>query len=111
MTAHPDPERQADRPETVQDHLSPTTITGFMSSAGIGLLGLGLGALAAAYLIGVAALLALLGLTVHLIAIIAAAKSRRERASPPPRWLRALYWISWLILASLVLVLIVTGVT
>ena len=50
--------------------------TCILSTLGIGLLGLGVGAITAPYFRAAAALIALLGLTVHLIALIHTARSK-----------------------------------
>ncbi len=80
--------------------------TCILSTLGIGLLGLGVGAITAPYFRAAAALIALLGLTVHLIALIHTARSKHPASSAGRVWLTAIYGSCWIILLVLTFALL-----
>ena len=80
--------------------------TCILSTLGIGLLGLGVGAITAPYFRASAALIALLGLTVHLIALIHTARSKHPASSAGRVWLTAIYGSCWIILLVLTFALL-----
>lgn len=80
---------------------SPRVLNCIVSSLGIGLFGAGLGAILAPYIAETAALIALLGLTVHLVALIRSVRRRRPGISGRQLWLTAIYLSCWTILIVL----------
>ena len=79
-----------------------------LSTLGIGLLGLGVGAITAPYFRASAARIALLGLTVHLIALIHTARTKHPASSAGRLWLTAIYGSCWIILLVLTFALLRT---
>ena len=76
------------------------------TSSGAGLLGAGLGALAAAWLRPVAVALVLLGAALHGWGMLARHRLERRGGLALPRWSLALYWLCWLVLLGLGLYLL-----
>jgi len=71
-------------------------------SIGIGLIGLGIGAIAAPYLGSSATMIALLGLALFLIALIHAARERQAHPwSAEPVWMNVIYASCWIIILVL----------
>lgn len=89
------------------EHASPSKpnrlsgATCILSTLGIGLLGLGVGAITGPYFGASAELIALLGLTVHLIALIHTARNKHHVSSADRFWLTAVYGSCWIILLVL----------
>ena len=82
--------------------------TCFVPTLGVALLGLGAGAIAAPFLKSSAPLIALLGLTIYLMGLTHAARSKPDRKSAESYWLAAIYWSCWIILAVLAFTLVFT---
>jgi hypothetical protein len=78
------------------------------STAGAGILGVGLGALLASPLRGFGIPVLVLGLVLHAWGMTD--KHRLEHGAIGPRWSIALYWLCWLALAALVLVIAVRAI-
>ena len=94
-------QRQTSEGSTKPARRSPIVLTCIVSSFGIGLLGLGVGAMAAPYLANTAVLFALLGLTVHLIALTHSVRRKRREISGGQLWITAIYFSCWTILIGL----------
>lgn len=77
------------------------------SGIGAWVLGLGVGAMCAAWLAPAAAFIVVAGLTAHAFGMWD--KHRLEALGPTQRelWVTALYWLCWLLLAAVVLLLLV----
>ena len=71
------------------------------SSSGAGLLGAGLGVLAAAWLRPVAVVLVVLGAALHGWGMLARHRLERRGGLALPRWSLALYWLCWFALLGL----------
>lgn len=71
------------------------------TSSGAGLLGAGLGALAAAWLRPVAVALLVLGAALHGWGMLTRHRLERRGGVALPRWSLALYWLCWLVLLGL----------
>ncbi len=95
--------RQTSDGSSHSTHPSPRVLTCVISSLGIGLFGVGLGAIVAPYIAETAALIALLGLTIHLVALIRSVRRRRPDISGRQLWLTAIYLSCWTILIVLTL--------
>lgn len=103
MNSHQSPRRQTSDDPSHSTRPSPRVLTCVISSLGIGLFGVGLGAIVAPYIAETAALIALLGLTVHLVALIRSVRHRRPSISDRQLWLTAIYLSCWTILIVLTL--------
>lgn len=101
MNSHQSPRRQTSDGSGHSSHALPRVLTCVISSLGIGLFGVGMGAIAAPYIAETAALIALLGLTVHLVALIRSVRHRRPGISNRQLWLTAIYLSCWTILIVL----------
>lgn len=71
------------------------------SSAGAGLIGLGIGTWLAAQLSGIWVALLLIGLALHGWAMYATRRAERRAQEQLPAWATAFYWICWVSLAAL----------
>ena len=71
------------------------------TSSGAGLLGAGLGALAAAWLRPVAVALLVLGAALHGWGMLTRHRLERRGGVALPRWSLALYWLCWLVLLGI----------
>jgi hypothetical protein len=78
------------------------------SSIGAGILGVGIGALAASTLRGLEIVVIAVGLALHLWGMID--NHRAERGTPQPVWATATYWFCWVGLVALVGVMVVRAV-
>ena len=78
------------------------------SAIGAGILGVGIGTLAAAFLHGYGIAITALGLVLHAWGMTD--KRRLEHGAPRPAWSTALYWICWLALAGLAIALVVRAI-
>ena len=103
MNSHQSPRRQTSDGSSHSSHTLPKVLTCVISSLGIGLFGVGLGAIVAPCIAETAALIALLGLTVHLVALIRSVRHRRPGISDQQLWLTAIYLSCWTILIVLTL--------
>lgn len=79
------------------------------SSIGAGVLGVGIGALAASPLRGLEVIVIVVGLVLHLWGMVD--NHRAERGTPQPAWATATYWLCWVGLAVLVGAMVVRAVT
>lgn len=71
------------------------------SSFGAGLLGFGLGAMAAAYIVDLSMLVVVAGALMHGWGMYDKHAIERDLGRPDAVWMKALYWSCWLILAGL----------
>ena len=101
MTHTPSDRRQSAEPASPRELRGLSGTACILSTLGIGLLGLGIGAITASYLRATAALIALLGLTIHLIALIHTARHKHHALSAGRFWLTAVYGSCWIILLVL----------
>ena len=108
MNHNPSHERQSAEHARTRKPNKLSGATCILSTLGIGLLGLGVGAITGPYLGGSAALIALLGLTVHLIALIHSARTKHHASSAGRVWLTAIYGSCWIILLVLTFALLRT---
>ena len=108
MNHNPSHERQSAEHARTRKPTKLSGATCVLSTLGIGLLGLGVGAITAPYFRASAALIALLGLTVHLIALIHTARSKHPASSAGRVWLTAIYGSCWIILLVLTFALLRT---
>lgn len=75
------------------------------SGVGAGLIGFGLGAMAAETVAGLAPAILLVGLVLHGWGMLGKRAIERDQHAAEPRWSLLLYWGCWLALALLVVVL------
>ncbi|MBM3084990.1 hypothetical protein IMF23_16230 [Chelatococcus daeguensis] len=75
------------------------------SSFGAGLLGFGLGAMAASYIADLALYVVITGALMHGWGMYDKHATERDLGRPEAVWMKALYWSCWLILAGLAVVL------
>ncbi|MFN3727541.1 MAG: hypothetical protein ACK4SZ_14695 [Allosphingosinicella sp.] len=75
------------------------------SSFGAGLLGFGLGAMAAPYIADLALYVVVTGALMHGWGMYDKHVTERDLGRPEAVWMKALYWSCWLILAGLAVVL------
>lgn len=79
------------------------------SALGAGILGVGIGALAASFLRGFGIPILIVGIVLHAWGMTD--KHRLEAGTARPAWSTALYWICWVVLAGLAVVLVVRALT
>ncbi len=79
------------------------------SALGAGILGVGIGALAASFLRGFGIPILIVGIVLHAWGMTD--KHRLEAGAARPAWSTALYWICWVVLAGLATVLVVRALT
>ena len=108
MNHNPSHERQSAEHARTRKPTKLSGATCVLSTLGIGLLGLGVGAITAPYFRASAALIALLGLTVHLITLIHTARTKHHASSAGRFWLTAIYGSCWIILLVLTFALLRT---
>lgn len=106
MNQNPSHRRQSASDTNLRKPRTLNSATCILSSLGIALLGLGVGAITAPYLQSSAALIALIGLAIHLIALIHVARDKQHALSTGRFWLTAIYASGWIILLVLVFALL-----
>lgn len=79
------------------------------SSTGAGVIGVGLGALAATSLRDLEAIVLAVGLALHIWGMVAT--HRAEDGAAQPAWVTATYWLCWAALVGLAAVLIVRAIS
>jgi uncharacterized membrane protein HdeD (DUF308 family) len=76
-----------------------------LSTVGAALAGLGLGALMAPTLSGVAAALLVVGVIAHLIGMVGLRRKLFAADYRPPLWQRLAYWLCWAMIAAVLVYL------
>lgn len=74
------------------------------SSIGAGILGIGIGGMAARTLVGLELVIIAVGLVLHLWGMVDT--HRAEAGAAQPAWAKAMYWLCWIGLAGLVVFVI-----